>query len=79
MKVAVHPLTADPTAAWRELSQTQKVVKITAKLPTTEAASNKVRALDFYRSEFSLRENAVALTSKGRYYLPRYHLFRYLR
>jgi hypothetical protein len=46
MKIAVHPLTADPTAAWRELSQTQKVVKITAKLPTTEAASDKVRPLD---------------------------------
>lgn len=42
MKIAIHPLTADPTAAWRELSQHQKVVKITAKLPTTEAPTNKV-------------------------------------
>jgi len=63
MKIAVHPLTADPTAAWRELSQAQKVVKIIAKLPTTEAANNKVRSLDFYYPEFPLRENAVTLTS----------------
>lgn len=43
MKIDIHPLTADPTAAWRELSQHQKVVKITAKLPTTEAPTDKVR------------------------------------
>lgn len=47
MKIAIHSLTADPTAAWHELSQHQKVVKITAKLPTTEAPSDKVRPTFF--------------------------------
>ncbi|XP_070528242.1 UPF0046 protein C25E10.12 isoform X5 [Cardiocondyla obscurior] len=45
MKIAIHPLTADPTAAWRELSQHQKVVKINTKLPTTEAPSDKLRVV----------------------------------
>lgn len=42
MKIGIHPLTADPTAAWRELSQQQKVIKITAKLPKIPAPNNKV-------------------------------------
>ncbi|XP_011873254.1 PREDICTED: UPF0046 protein C25E10.12 isoform X3 [Vollenhovia emeryi] len=45
MKIGIHPLTADPTAAWRELSQHQKVVKINAKLPTTQAPSDKLRVV----------------------------------
>jgi len=47
MKIEIHPLTADPTAAWRELSQHQKVANITVKLPTTEAPSDKVRLMIF--------------------------------
>ncbi|KAK2581161.1 hypothetical protein KPH14_007968 [Odynerus spinipes] len=45
MKVGVHPLTHNPTAAWRELSQEQKVIKINAKLPTTDAPSDKLRVV----------------------------------
>jgi len=55
MKIAIHPLTADPTAAWRELSQHQKVVKINTKLPTTEAPSDKVCSLIFNGSDLSSR------------------------
>ena len=43
MKLAVHPLSENPTAAWEELSQQQKVIKINAKTPNTEAPSDKVR------------------------------------
>ena len=43
MKIAVHPLTGNPTAAWQELSQQQKVFRITAKIPTSEAPSDKVK------------------------------------
>lgn len=46
MKIEIHPLTDNPTAAWRELSQQQKVIKINVKLPTTEAPSNKVKFSD---------------------------------
>lgn len=43
MNVEVHPLTNDPTAAWRELSKTQRVIKITMKAPNSEIPPNKVR------------------------------------
>ena len=42
MQIGVHPLTQNPTSAWKELSQQQKVIKINAKTPTTEAPPNKV-------------------------------------
>lgn len=42
MKVGVHSLTHNPTAAWRELSQEQKVIKINAKVPTSDAPNDKV-------------------------------------
>lgn len=43
MKIEVHPLTRDPTAAWREISRTQRVIKITMKPPDIEIPENKVR------------------------------------
>lgn len=43
MKVDVHPLTLDPTAAWREISKTQRVIKVTMKSPQTSVPFNKVR------------------------------------
>ena len=43
MKIAVHPLSDNPTAAWEELSQHQKVVEIKTKIPNSEAPSDKVR------------------------------------
>ncbi|XP_033223132.1 UPF0046 protein T07D4.2 isoform X2 [Belonocnema kinseyi] len=45
MKLAVHPLSKNPTAAWEELSQQQKVVKINAKTPNTESPSDKLRVV----------------------------------
>lgn len=43
MKVDVHSLSADPTAAWQEISQTQRVIKVTMKPPQPLVADNKVR------------------------------------
>lgn len=43
MEVGIHPLTNDPTAAWREISKTQRVIKVTMKPPTTSVPPNKVR------------------------------------
>lgn len=43
MKVDVHTLTNDPTAAWQEISQTQRVIKVTMKPPKPEIPENKVR------------------------------------
>ncbi|XP_055383659.1 UPF0046 protein C25E10.12 [Condylostylus longicornis] len=43
MEVQVHPLTNDPTAAWKELSRTQRVIKVTMKPPSTTCPYNKLR------------------------------------
>ncbi|XP_076622525.1 metallophosphoesterase domain-containing protein 1 [Colletes latitarsis] len=45
MEIEIHPLTNDPTEAWHELSQQQKVIKINAKLPTTAAPNDKLRVV----------------------------------
>lgn len=42
MKIGVHSLTHNPTAAWQELSLEQKVIKINAKVPTSDAPNDKV-------------------------------------
>lgn len=42
MKISVHPLTANPFAAWQELSKQQKVMKIILKTPTTDTPCDKV-------------------------------------
>lgn len=42
MKIEIHPLTNNPTAAWKSLSKSQKVVKIHVSLPKQVVASNKV-------------------------------------
>jgi 3',5'-cyclic AMP phosphodiesterase CpdA len=43
--IEVHPLTSDPTSAWKEISKTQRVIKIHAKPPTQPATDNKVRVV----------------------------------
>lgn len=52
MMIEIHPLTNNPTAAWHELSQQQKVIKINTKLPTTDAPNDKVKHLDYLLSFF---------------------------
>lgn len=44
MKIDVHPLTSNPTEAWRELSKSQRVIKITTK-PPNPVVPNKVRVV----------------------------------
>lgn len=41
--IEVHPLTSNPTCAWNELSQKQKVIKVNVKLPTKPVEPDKVR------------------------------------
>lgn len=43
MSIDLNPLTHDPTAAWREILKTQRVIKITMKAPNLEIPANKVR------------------------------------
>lgn len=45
MTLEVHRLTNDPTAAWREISKAQRVIKITMKPPNPEIPKNKVRVV----------------------------------
>ncbi|XP_011503727.1 PREDICTED: metallophosphoesterase MPPED2 isoform X2 [Ceratosolen solmsi marchali] len=45
MKIIVHPLTNDPTGAWQQLSQQQRVIKINTKIPTDETPKNKLRVV----------------------------------
>lgn len=45
MKIDVHPLTNDPTAAWEELKKVQRVIKITMKPPKNEIPEDKVRVV----------------------------------
>lgn len=45
MTIDVHELTNDPTAAWREISKAQRVIKITMKSPNPEIPKNKVRVV----------------------------------
>lgn len=43
MSIEVHKLSSNPTEAWKELSKTQRVIKITVKPPNPEIPENKVR------------------------------------
>ncbi|XP_026470380.1 metallophosphoesterase domain-containing protein 1-like [Ctenocephalides felis] len=43
--VEVHHLSQKPTEAWKEISKTQRVIKIAVKPPKTEVAPNKVRVV----------------------------------
>lgn len=45
MKIDIHPLTHDPTSAWKELSKSQRVIKINTKPPAVDVPSNKVRVV----------------------------------
>lgn len=47
MKIEVHPLTNNPTAAWKDLSQTQKVIKIHVSCPKDKVSVSKVR-INYY-------------------------------
>ncbi|KAL1517795.1 hypothetical protein ABEB36_001519 [Hypothenemus hampei] len=42
-EISVHPLTNSPTAAWKEISQTQKVIKINVKIPQKPVEDTKLR------------------------------------
>jgi hypothetical protein len=42
MKIEVHPLTRNPTAAWNELSKFQKVIKVQVSPPKSSVADDKV-------------------------------------
>ncbi|XP_066154936.1 UPF0046 protein T07D4.2 isoform X2 [Euwallacea fornicatus] len=39
----IHPLTDSPTAAWREISKTQKIIKINVKIPQKPVDEKKLR------------------------------------
>ncbi|XP_066250499.1 metallophosphoesterase domain-containing protein 1 [Euwallacea similis] len=41
--VQIHPLTDSPTAAWKEISKTQKIIKINVKIPQKPADEKKLR------------------------------------
>nr|CAH7722379.1 unnamed protein product [Callosobruchus chinensis] len=41
--ISVHPLTDDPTNAWKEISKGQKILKLNVKIPQTPVESNRVR------------------------------------
>lgn len=43
MKIEVHHLTNNPTAAWSELSKIQKVIKVQVSPPRLNVADDKVR------------------------------------
>lgn len=45
MTPEVHHLTDNPTLAWREIAQSQRVIKITVKPPKAEIPANKVRVV----------------------------------
>ncbi|CAH1108078.1 unnamed protein product [Psylliodes chrysocephalus] len=41
--ISVHPLTNDPTAAWKVISKQQKVIKLNVKIPSKPVESDKLR------------------------------------
>lgn len=41
--ILVHSLTSNPTAAWKELSQFQKIIKLNVKIPSKPVDPNKLR------------------------------------
>lgn len=43
MKIEVHHLTRNPTAAWNDLSKIQKVIKVQVSPPKSSVADDKVR------------------------------------
>uniref|UniRef100_A0A1A9ZKL1 Calcineurin-like phosphoesterase domain-containing protein n=1 Tax=Glossina pallidipes TaxID=7398 RepID=A0A1A9ZKL1_GLOPL len=45
MDIPIHALTQNPTAAWKELSKTQRVIKVTMKPPQAGVAFNKARVV----------------------------------
>ncbi|XP_037939419.1 metallophosphoesterase domain-containing protein 1 [Teleopsis dalmanni] len=45
MEIPIHPLTNDPTAAWKEISKNQRVIKVTMKPPQVNVAFNKARVV----------------------------------
>lgn len=42
-EIKVHALTNNPTAAWREISKTQKIIKLNVKIPSKTVEPDKVR------------------------------------
>lgn len=50
MSVEVHPLSNNPTRAWKELSATQKVIKITVPVLPKSLSNDKVIWNQIHRS-----------------------------
>lgn len=42
-EIHVNPLSNNPTAAWREISKTQKMLKLNVKIPSKQVEPDKVR------------------------------------
>lgn len=42
-EIKVHPLTDNPTQAWKEIGKNQKVLKINVKIPSKPVEINRVR------------------------------------
>lgn len=42
-EIKIHPLTKNPTEAWKELSKCQKMLKLNVKIPTQPVDPDKVR------------------------------------
>ncbi|KAJ8970840.1 hypothetical protein NQ317_014271 [Molorchus minor] len=42
-KIGIHPLTDDPTVAWKEISKQQKLLKLHVKIPANPVQPDKVR------------------------------------
>lgn len=66
-QIDIHPLTSNPTAAWRELSQKQKVFKINAKPPSKPVDVDKVR--------FVCMSDTHSLTHNIKYDIPNGDVF----
>lgn len=41
--INIHPLTQNPTAAWKQIAPTQKIIKLNVKIPSKPVQPNKVR------------------------------------
>lgn len=42
-EIKVHPLTDNPSTAWKELSKTQKMLKLNVRIPSKPVEPDKVR------------------------------------
>lgn len=57
MKIEVHHLSENPTAAWNELSKIQKVIKVQMTPPKSNVPDDKVRPETRFRNTLYVTEN----------------------